>query len=60
MLLQIQITESTHGVNAFQWHERFCHDSEVMGSNPGQVKLGGVWSFCLLDKPQIYLSQSQP
>ena len=22
------------------WHEKFCHDPEVMGSNPSQVKLG--------------------
>ena len=25
---------------AFQWHEMFCHNPEVMGSNPGKVKLG--------------------
>ena len=25
---------------ASQWHEMYCHDLEVMSSNPGQVKLG--------------------
>ena len=25
---------------AFQWHEMYCHDLEVMSSNPGQVELG--------------------
>ena len=25
-----------------QWHEMFCHDPEVLSSNPGQVKLGGA------------------
>ena len=23
-----------------QGHEMFCHDSEIMGSNPSQVELG--------------------
>ena len=23
-----------------QWHEKYCHNLEVMSSNPGQVKLG--------------------
>ena len=23
---------------AFQWHEVFCHDPDVMGSNPSQIK----------------------
>ena len=25
---------------ASQWHEMYCHDLEVMSSNPGQVELG--------------------
>ena len=25
---------------ASQWHEMFCHDLEVMSSNPGRVKPG--------------------
>ena len=25
--------------NASQWHEMFCHDPEVMSSNPSQVEL---------------------
>ena len=25
---------------ASQWHEMYCHDLEVMSSNPGRVELG--------------------
>ena len=25
---------------ASQWHEMYCHDLEVISSNPGQVELG--------------------
>ena len=25
---------------ASQWHEMYCHDLEVMSSNPSQVELG--------------------
>ena len=27
---------------AFQWHEMYCYNLEVMSSNPGQVELGGA------------------
>ena len=34
---------------ASQRHEMYCHDLEVMGSNPGSVELGvrGTGTWCL-------------
>ena len=34
---------------ASQWHEMYCHDLEVMSSNPGRVELEV--------RPKLYLIQ---
>ena len=39
-----------------QWHEMYCHDLEVMSSNPGQVKLGAdSTSFLSCTWTKIYM-----
>ena len=32
---------------ASQWHEMYCHDLEVMSSNPGRVELGVLGTSAL-------------
>ena len=34
-------------VQAFQWHEMYCHDLEVMSSNPSRVELRVHCTFVL-------------
>ena len=34
---------------ASQWHEMYCHDLEVMSSNPGWVEIG-VLSISVLSR----------
>ena len=32
-----------------QWHEMYCHDLEVMSSNPIQIELGTHWDTFIRD-----------
>ena len=42
---------------ASQWHEKYCHDREVMSSNPGQAEFGvrSTFAYVTLEPKVSYL-----